>query len=153
GGCPALFRRKFSGFADSSAKLYIPRLPRLAKITLIRAYYFVRVEIMPIRIPCDCGKKILVKEELAGKKVRCPGCKAVLVVPTPADDEELDPDSRDSEEEPSARFSDKPTKSKKGRAREEDFDQEESEEEERPRKKKKKKPQKSNNVLLFSLLG
>jgi len=38
---------------------------------------------MALLITCDCGKKLSVKDELAGKKVKCPGCGEVLVAPTP----------------------------------------------------------------------
>jgi hypothetical protein len=41
---------------------------------------------MPIAIMCECGKSIRVKDEFAGKKVRCPACKAVVRVPA-VDDE------------------------------------------------------------------
>jgi len=36
---------------------------------------------MPIQIKCECGKLLSVKEEFAGKKVRCPGCGAILAAP------------------------------------------------------------------------
>ena len=35
---------------------------------------------MPISITCECGKKLTVKDELAGKRVRCPACQAILTV-------------------------------------------------------------------------
>ena len=35
---------------------------------------------MPISLTCDCGKKLTVKDELVGKRVRCPGCQATLTV-------------------------------------------------------------------------
>ena len=39
---------------------------------------------MAIRIECEkCGYKYNLKDELAGKKVKCKICKAVFVVPTP----------------------------------------------------------------------
>jgi hypothetical protein len=38
---------------------------------------------MPIFLSCSCGKRLQVPEELAGKKVRCPGCNLVLAVPPP----------------------------------------------------------------------
>jgi len=38
---------------------------------------------MPIPVRCSCGKTLAVKEEHAGKKVRCPACRAVLEVPAP----------------------------------------------------------------------
>jgi hypothetical protein len=47
---------------------------------------------VPIPITCDCGKRFRVKDESAGRKVRCPACKSVLTVPAPnnAEDEALD---------------------------------------------------------------
>jgi len=39
---------------------------------------------MPIKVKCgnaDCGKTLQVKDELAGKTVRCPGCQQPLKVP------------------------------------------------------------------------
>ncbi len=36
---------------------------------------------MPIVVACKCQKKLRVKDELAGKKIKCPGCGDVLVVP------------------------------------------------------------------------
>ena len=38
---------------------------------------------MPIRVDCaSCGKKLQVPDSTAGKRVKCPGCQAVLVVPS-----------------------------------------------------------------------
>ena len=46
---------------------------------------------MPIPIKCACGKKLSLKDELAGKKVKCPACQKVLSVPKPkAPEESLD---------------------------------------------------------------
>ncbi len=36
---------------------------------------------MAILLPCECGKQLRVKEDMAGKKIRCPNCQAVLAVP------------------------------------------------------------------------
>jgi hypothetical protein len=36
---------------------------------------------MPISLTCSCGKSLRIKEELAGRKVRCPGCRDILTVP------------------------------------------------------------------------
>jgi len=36
---------------------------------------------MPIRLQCTCGKVLSVRDELAGKGVKCPGCQKVLRVP------------------------------------------------------------------------
>ena len=43
---------------------------------------------MPIQVSCNCGRSLRVKDELAGRKVRCPGCEAVLPVPKPSVDPE-----------------------------------------------------------------
>lgn len=36
---------------------------------------------MPIVLACPCGKKLSVKDALAGKAIKCPGCQKVLKVP------------------------------------------------------------------------
>ncbi len=36
---------------------------------------------MPISVDCECGRKFKVKDEAAGRKVRCPGCQETVVVP------------------------------------------------------------------------
>ena len=41
---------------------------------------------MPLNLTCGCGKKLKVRDELAGKKVKCP-CGKILVVPVPVTDE------------------------------------------------------------------
>src|SRR5262245_34418749 len=45
---------------------------------------------MSIRLKCpDCDKPLKAKDELAGKRIRCPGCQSVIRVPTnaaPADE-------------------------------------------------------------------
>lgn len=37
---------------------------------------------MPIQLKCSCGKSVSVRDELAGKAVKCPGCQSVLRIPT-----------------------------------------------------------------------
>jgi hypothetical protein len=40
---------------------------------------------MPVSLACpQCHKQLQVKDEWAGKRVRCPGCQAVLSIPLPA---------------------------------------------------------------------
>lgn len=39
---------------------------------------------MAIVIACTCGKRIRAKDEMAGRKARCPHCHALLVVPSSA---------------------------------------------------------------------
>lgn len=36
---------------------------------------------MPIRVVCSCGQQFAAKDELAGKRVKCPKCQAVLTIP------------------------------------------------------------------------
>ena len=36
---------------------------------------------MPITMSCDCGRAFNVRDEFAGRKIRCPECKSVLTVP------------------------------------------------------------------------
>ena len=37
---------------------------------------------MAITVNCACGKKLVVKEEMAGRKVRCPACDRVQTAPS-----------------------------------------------------------------------
>lgn len=37
---------------------------------------------MPIRLKCTCGKALSLKDEFAGKVIKCPGCTKKLRVPT-----------------------------------------------------------------------
>jgi hypothetical protein len=37
---------------------------------------------MPLTVDCTCGKKLQARDELAGKKVKCPQCATVLTLPT-----------------------------------------------------------------------
>jgi len=36
---------------------------------------------MPITFKCDCGKQLTVRDDLAGKRGKCPACGKILVVP------------------------------------------------------------------------
>ena len=42
---------------------------------------------MPLTVTCDCGRTLRLKEELAGRKVRCPSCAGALTVPEPESEE------------------------------------------------------------------
>lgn len=59
---------------------------------------------MPIALSCSCGRALNVKDELAGKKIRCPACKDILTVPATEDDLVLEAMPAD-EEEPRGRSS------------------------------------------------
>jgi hypothetical protein len=50
---------------------------------------------MSIPIRCDCGKSLKVKDEAAGRKVRCPGCGVVLPIPKPEIPKEADEQALD----------------------------------------------------------
>src|SRR5262245_10061940 len=41
---------------------------------------------MPIVICCPCGKQLNLADDLAGAKIKCPACQAVLGVPAPVQD-------------------------------------------------------------------
>jgi transcription elongation factor Elf1 len=42
---------------------------------------------MPIKLTCaDCGQTFRLKDEMAGRKVRCPDCQSIQVVSTSVDD-------------------------------------------------------------------
>lgn len=43
---------------------------------------------MPLVFECSCGKKLKVRDELAGKKVKCPGCGKPVQAPAPVVEEE-----------------------------------------------------------------
>ena len=50
---------------------------------------------MPISLACACGRAMRIKDELAGRRIRCPQCKEILSVPEAApekneEDEVLD---------------------------------------------------------------
>lgn len=38
---------------------------------------------MPIKVACTCGQTFKAKDELAGKRVRCPKCSQPLIIPAP----------------------------------------------------------------------
>jgi predicted Zn finger-like uncharacterized protein len=112
---------------------------------------------MPIAFSCpECDRSMKVKDDLAGKKVKCPGCETVIAVP--------DPSTRVSSVKSKAASRDNrgvtPSKkqaSLKANAREED--EEDDEDEEVPARKGaaknrfRKKAAKSNLPLILGLTG
>ncbi|HZU38752.1 MAG TPA: hypothetical protein VFA18_22685 [Gemmataceae bacterium] len=54
---------------------------------------------MPIPMSCTCGRSFYIKDELAGKRIRCPSCQAILAVPA-AEEEPLEVAARTSEQQP-----------------------------------------------------
>jgi hypothetical protein len=57
---------------------------------------------MPIPLQCPCGRDLRVKDDLAGRKIKCPDCSATLIVPT------IDPDEGLVSEKPFETSSRKP---------------------------------------------
>lgn len=57
---------------------------------------------MPILLTCDCGKKIKVSDDKAGKRMKCPGCQKVLTVPAPETDDEPAPPRKSKKKNSSA---------------------------------------------------
>ncbi|HEY7426162.1 MAG TPA: hypothetical protein VH682_18170 [Gemmataceae bacterium] len=45
---------------------------------------------MPIALSCPCGRALNIKDEFAGRKIRCPECKSVLAVPAAEKETEAD---------------------------------------------------------------
>jgi hypothetical protein len=66
---------------------------------------------VPIPVSCSCGRALKIKDELAGKKVRCPACRNVVQVPQPnqdPEDEIMQMLLSDSEDEPAPPSSPEP---------------------------------------------
>lgn len=58
---------------------------------------------MPISLSCVCGRALKVKDELAGKKIRCPACQDILTVPAKKNKvEEVELEVIDDEDEEEA---------------------------------------------------
>src|SRR5438034_10143985 len=51
---------------------------------------------MPISVTCTCGKRLKAKDEMAGKRARCPACGNSVLIPDP----ESEPAPYDLEPEP-----------------------------------------------------
>jgi hypothetical protein len=111
---------------------------------------------MAIVLQCDCGKTLKVSDDFAGKKARCPGCKAVLDIPAADGDEEAvvaKPKQRARDDDDD---DDRPRSKKAARNDDDDDDEPRAkkaardDDEDRPRKKKKKG---SKKLLLILLLG
>ena len=54
---------------------------------------------MAIKVACACGKKLSVKDEHAGRRVKCPSCKKPLQIPKPKVEEESYDDEWDTSDE------------------------------------------------------
>jgi hypothetical protein len=133
---------------------------------------------MPISLSCpSCERKLTVKDELAGRKVKCPGCGASITVEGPEDDDDKPrkkparDDVDDEEDERPVKKSRRPAgddeededrPARKSRREDEEkaarkprkrpADDDDDYEDDRPRKKKlKKKKAKSNTGLIVGI--
>ena len=101
---------------------------------------------MPIKISCgDCSAKLAVKDELAGRTVKCPKCQQAIKVPAPASDGDA-PVSAGSKsaawDKPAAKRPPEPAKPAKKPAKPRD---EEDEEDDEPRRKPAKRGAMAND--------
>lgn len=73
------------------------RLTRFSLLIADVASTFLKGNTMPIITCPSCQKQLKVKDELAGKKVRCPGCQGIISIPTdeepPLENPPVDPPS------------------------------------------------------------
>jgi hypothetical protein len=120
---------------------------------------------MAIEVDCRCGKRLRVRDELAGKKARCPGCGEVVSIPSPITRQTPLPKvvskrPVDGDPAPPARASRRdPRSSVLARQRPEPQVDEEEEDiedssplEDEPRRRRKKKKKRSSSTLLFTPL-
>jgi hypothetical protein len=127
---------------------------------------------MPITLKCGCGKHLKVRDELAGKRARCPGCGTILPVPSGITRQPLvrqeklvSPSAEDDAEEPvvsrgkrtAARREDEDDYEgvrEAGRVRERDeLDEDESSPlDDEPRRRRKKKKKRTKSVLFTPLV-
>jgi hypothetical protein len=129
---------------------------------------------MPITFACpECDKTFKVSDEMAGRKGKCNGCGATMLIPgkvrassssngsAKSRDEIDDEDDRDYEDEPRSRArrrrdddDDYEVVRTKSRRQDDDDLDDEPEEEERPRRKKKRKKKKARSLMgLWVSLG
>lgn len=110
---------------------------------------------MPITLTCACGKTLQVKDEFAGRRVKCPACAAVASVPAAApqfevvDDEPAPPPrAAPVRAKPAGTAADDDDRPRKRRRDEDDDDderprkkrraEEDADDEDRPRKKRRR---------------
>ncbi len=126
---------------------------------------------MPIKFDCpECGKPLSIKDELAGRRIKCPRCSEPVTVPEEEEEEAPPPPSKKARPGRAAprdeEVEERPRKGTRKRDEEEDEeeepprkrkkrDEEDEDEDERPRKKKSKGPRTPwlTAVLLSFFLG
>ncbi len=106
---------------------------------------------MSIKLKCACGKALSIKDELAGRRVKCPGCQTLLRVPKPKVEEASFGDEWDLGDATEQEFDDEPrqtqAKSRGGRS----LPTRGSNSRQTSAKGKGKKPQPSKRGLLIGL--
>ena len=63
---------------------------------------------MPITLQCSCGKQFKVLDDLAGKRVKCPGCQAIVAVPGGAEEEQAQSDEEGDAQPPKKKKKERP---------------------------------------------
>ena len=87
---------------------------------------------MAIAVLCACGKETKVKDELAGKRIKCPACQSALTIPGASED---------------VAASVPPSPARRPAL------QQEEEEDAPPRRQASKDGAKKSNTLLFAAIG
>ena len=131
---------------------------------------------MSIEFSCaECDRTIKVKDELAGRRVKCPGCATAITVPVSEEEEAPSPKKKPAAKRRDEEEDERPAR-KKAAARDEDGDEDrprkkaarrdeddeddrprkrrrDEEEDDRPRRKKKAAPAKSSLPLILAIVG
>jgi hypothetical protein len=112
---------------------------------------------MPIRVECDCGRAMTVRDELAGKLVKCPECKETLRVP--ADDDEDEAPRRRSQavrrrrDEEDDYEDDRPARRRRAAGRYDDEDDYDEDDYDRPRRRRERKEPVSGVLVTMLSIG
>src|SRR5487761_1552961 len=94
---------------------------------------------MPV-IKCpDCGKSLKVSDNIAGKRVRCPGCKNPIVVRVAAPVLELVDEEEEQEERVTTRPRREAARTPPVRRPRDEDDEEEEDDEDRPRRPRRRR--------------
>ena len=98
-----------------------------------------------------CEKQLRLRDDLAGKKIKCPECGKVLTVPEPDGEEAAVRKAPSPKKRPRDEEDDAPRKKK--RPREEDDEVPDEDDEDRPSKKKKKSDGPAKPSILLMIAG
>lgn len=127
--------------------------PGQVPVPIVITIGLTRKSLMSLLVTCDCGKRLQVKDSLAGKRIRCPECQEPLTVPAvEVDESDEEPAPKKAPVRAAAKV---PAKAK--RAPEPDDESEEEDEQPRIKAKGKKKGKKaakaSSNLVLLGVGG